>query len=453
MKKRNSIKKLFIILFSGILIIVLSITIFRYIKSQPHLNYTYCNTARTIVSYPDTNFAVISDLHYYDTSLGISGSAYEENINTDRKLLADSSFIFNFIINRLADSGVDFVLVTGDMTKDGELQCHQKVAAGLKTLTERGIKVCVIPGNHDIRNPASVKYEGSDTISVPNISADDFVKLYNDFGYKGALYRDKNTLSYVTEPVEGLWVIALDTCRYRDNKPGENLISSGILLQSQVDWLKGIFEKATEAGKSVIVLQHHGVIEHWSGQRKMYKDFLITDYRNVGEMLASYGVRIAFTGHYHSQDIALADFEDNGRLYDIETGSVITPPCPVRYCSITDNKLVLRSESLIDKLHPGTDYSEKSYQLIFNNLNSFTTHMLDKAKVPKADADIIAGQLSLAYLAHMYGDENIAKKPAFDSKKLGLYGRIIFALQKSTLDGLWNDLEPGDNECTIDLIR
>jgi 3',5'-cyclic AMP phosphodiesterase CpdA len=218
-------------------------------------------------------------------------------------------------------------MVSGDLTKDGERQCHDKVSKALSKLTQNGIKVFVVPGNHDVNNPLAYKYDGDNTISVPSITQDEFASIYKNFGYGSAIYRDKDTLSYVAEPTDNLWIVALDTCRYKENKPGEEEIFSGKMSQEQEEWLCDMLKKANENKKAVIVLEHHGLVEHWIGQSKLHPEYLIPDYKRVGELMASYNVRLAFTGHYHAQDIVMSKFDNGGFLYDIETGSLITAPC------------------------------------------------------------------------------------------------------------------------------
>jgi hypothetical protein len=51
-----------------------------------------------MVEYPNAKFAVISDLHYYDNSLGTTGTAFEEVLKSDRKLLKDSADLLDLTI-------------------------------------------------------------------------------------------------------------------------------------------------------------------------------------------------------------------------------------------------------------------------------------------------------------------------------------------------------------------
>ncbi|HZK53295.1 MAG TPA: hypothetical protein VFC84_03705 [Desulfosporosinus sp.] len=133
------------------------------------------------------------------------------------------------------------------------------------------------------------------------------------------------------------------------------------MSQAEEEWLSNILQNAQQNGKAVIVLEHHGLVDHWTGQSKLHPDYLIQDYKDVGKMMASYDVRLAFTGHYHAQDITLSDFKSDGYLYDVETGSLITSPCPIRYCTIKDNQVIITSDKIVDKLAPGADFSKNAH--------------------------------------------------------------------------------------------
>lgn len=455
MKKKLTRRKIILLL---LLIVIIALPICfmisKYYQNESKLQYTFSQTtSENMVSYPNAKFAVISDLHYYDLSLGTTGSAFEKCLNSDRKLLKNSADLLNLAINNIIRSRVEFVLVPGDLTKDGELICHQKVALALSKLTKNGIKVYVVPGNHDVNNPLAYKYEGDKSISVPNITPTQFSEIYKDYGYKNAIYRDTNTLSYVAEPVKNLWVVALDTCRYKDNKPGKEETVGGKLSQAEENWLTKMLKLANENKKAVIVLEHHGVVEHWTGQSKLHPDYLIQDYKNIGKLMASYDVRLAFTGHYHAQDITLSNFGNSGFLYDIETGSLITAPCAVRYCTIQDNKILIKSDDLVDKLYPGTNFGAKAKQFVIDTIVREAVKTLRNYHVSSTDSQYIANYVGAAFVAHYKGDENITHKPAFNENKLGLWSRIVYSQEKYVIKGLWHDLPPTDNNATLDLSK
>ncbi|MBU0972187.1 MAG: metallophosphoesterase, partial [Proteobacteria bacterium] len=175
--------------------------------------------ADTGPTYPSARFIVISDLHFYDTRLGSTGPAFQKYLNNDRKLLVLSDEIIGTAMDKIAGEAADFVLVAGDLTKDGEKICHQGVVRHLQKLVQSGKKVFVVPGNHDINNPDSVRFAGDVTEPEPSIDPAAFKSIYGESGYGSAITQDPDSLSYVAEPVQGLWILALDSNRYKENRP------------------------------------------------------------------------------------------------------------------------------------------------------------------------------------------------------------------------------------------
>lgn len=424
----------------------------EYVKNRPAFDYCFGDdTLNKAVKYPDVRFAVLSDLHYYDSALGTEGSAFEACLQSDRKLLKESSTLIGLAVNKIIDSHVEFVLVSGDLTKDGELVCHQQVAESLSLLIEKGIRVYVIPGNHDVNNPGAFRYEEDRFLPVLSASHEEFANIYNDLGYGDALYKDTNSLSYVSAINNTLWLLAIDTCRSEENKPGGTEIVGGKLDEKQEKWIEEMLAMASRENKAVIVMAHHGFNEHFKGQKKFHDSFVIENHTYIGRLLASWNVRIAFTGHYHAQDVTLEDFGEHGFLYDIETGSLITPPCSLRLCTIEDNQLTVQSEFLLGQLHPETDFSTEAYRFVYESVAIEAREILKKFLVSQKDADYIADHAAHAFMAHYRGDEDISLKPSFDVKKLSLWGRMVYSQLNYVVDGMWNDLQPTDNEAVLNL--
>ncbi len=421
-----------------------------YIATLPKFSYVYGDySAENLVGYPDSSFAVISDLHYYDTSLGTTGQAFEKTMNSDRKLLKQSKELIGKAVDDIIDSGVKFVLVSGDLTKDGELVNHEQLAEQLQLIADSGIKVYVVPGNHDVNNPGAVKYVGDGTEQVENVSAEKFAEIYSNFGYGDALMRDPSSLSYVAEPQDGLWILALDSCESENNTPDKEEIVTGELTQTQIDWVQDVLTQANEQGKAVILLEHHGVVEHWDGQGKLHSDYVLSDYRYAGKFFSSYGVRLAFTGHYHAQDITLEDNGDKGFIYDVETGSLITPPCTLRYCDISDNSITMKTTYLIDGY--GEKFKAQSMEFVKKTIYNEAYKTLKGYYVSDADADYIAAAVASAYVAHYDGNEGKAETVTIDKSKLNLWGKFIYSQYEYVVDGLLKDLPPDDTDCTFSL--
>ena len=450
-KKKHILRNTILIIIGGLIVcFVLYKLISGYIDTLPKFTYTYGDySADNLVSYPDTSFAVMSDIHYYDTSLGTSGAAFEECMNSDRKLLKQSAELLSSAVDSILASEVRFVLISGDLTKDGELIDHEKVAEQLQRLVDGGIKVYVVPGNHDVNNPDAVKYVGDGSEPVENISEDDFAELYKNCGYGEAIMRDPSSLSYVAEPQDGLWILALDTCESENNTPGVEEIWAGELDQAQIDWVQGVLAEAQEQGKALILLEHHGVVEHWKGQSKLHPDYLLSDYKYDSKFFSSYGVRLAFTGHYHAQDISLADNGDDGFIYDTETGSLSTPPCSMRFCTISDNSITYKSDYLIENYDD--EFIANSLAFVKQTIYNEAYKTLKGYYVSDKDADYIASVIALAYVAHYDGNEDDAEPITIDKSKLNLWSKLVYSQYEYAIDGLTKDLPPADTDCTFSL--
>src|ERR1035437_7013172 len=96
-----------------------------------------CKRESEIKVVPQTvKFMVISDIHYFDPSLfTLPANAYfKAYLAADRKLIIESSAILNNVLASVVAEKPDFLLITGDLTKDGEKIDHQKLAELFKAL-------------------------------------------------------------------------------------------------------------------------------------------------------------------------------------------------------------------------------------------------------------------------------------------------------------------------------
>ncbi|HBG12377.1 MAG TPA: metallophosphoesterase, partial [Clostridium sp.] len=95
------------------------------------------------------------------------------------------------------------------------------MAKKLENLEEKGVKVLVIPGNHDINNYFSASYFGKEKEVADIVDPEGFYDIYRRFGYDQARSRDEDSLSYVYELDEKNWLLMLDSAQYEPlNKVG-----------------------------------------------------------------------------------------------------------------------------------------------------------------------------------------------------------------------------------------
>lgn len=425
---------------------------FAYQKN-PEIASILENTAPV---YPDAFFAVISDMHIYDPDLGTEGKAFQDYLADDRKLLKESVELTYEAVRRIGDSGVQFVLVSGDLTKDGAMVSHRLAANQLSALTGYGKKVIVVPGNHDILNPRAYGYEGDETIPVQNITPGEFQQMYWDLGYGEALLRHQDSLSYVTEPVPGLWVLAMDSCLYRENEAENYPVTNGRFTQETLNWIEDVLTRAILQEKAVLGVMHHGILEHYETQNKYFGEYVVDYFEAVSRMFASYNMRLVFTGHYHAQDVVLKEFDNGKWLYDVETGSLITYPSPVRYIRIKDNTALITAET-IDSLPSfsgeGESFKEYSYQYVFSGIEGIAYEIMRDYWMREAEARRLAPLIAEAVVSHYAGDESFDGAPSqmLPKKGLSLIGRLVVSNRRPFVEGLWNDPEPADNRLRIDL--
>lgn len=290
-------------------------------------------------------FATVSDVHVMAPSLvEQDGKALNNYLLNDRKLLRESVDLLDTTLNRLLVERPEFVLVSGDLTKDGELVSHKLFRERfLEPLRAQGIPAYVVPGNHDINNPHGVVFKGDTTERTEIIKdAAQFAEFYADYGYKNAIARDENSLSYVAKLTDKLYLLVLDVMRYEDNDfPTNKCYWQARMKPATLDFAVAQLQKAKAQGITVIGMMHAGIVEHWKYQNEMIPGYVVDDWEKIAKTLRKNGLTAVFTGHAHVQDIV----EYKG-LYDIETGSTVTYPCPYHICTLDGNALSIDTKLL-----------------------------------------------------------------------------------------------------------
>jgi UDP-2,3-diacylglucosamine pyrophosphatase LpxH len=407
-------------------------------------------------AYPSARFAVISDPHFYDVDLGIEGSAFQRDVDSDRKLLLESREILSSALLHVRELGVGFLLVPGDLTKDGERQDHLLVAEELSALSRTGVRVYVVPGNHDILNPRAVRYSGASMTRVPNVNPAEFAEIYRDAGYGEALFRDPDSLSYVAEPVRGLWLLAVDSADYAGNAGRTAPETGSGLTQARVAWIESMLGLALSRQKAVIVMMHHGVVEHFASQARYFSRYLVRDWEKAADMLASYGVRVVFTGHFHAQDIALRQSASGRAIFDVETGSLVTFPDPVRLVAIDAETQRMKIESSFVMDLPsfstrGVDFWQYSRDFTHEGTRRIAAKAMRSYGISSEEASTIAAQVADAFVAHFRGDEHFTGTEMLGTRGLSPLAGLVVGMRRDLITSLWNDPEPPDNDLVIDL--
>lgn len=390
--------------------------------------------------------AIISDIHVMDPSLlGRNGTAFQEYLAKDPKLLEYSSRILHAAVQDIISKKPDLVLIPGDLTKDGEKVSHETVIRILKKLAQHGIKVLVTVGNHDVNNPDAKRFFNTETISVPTVQAEDIPTLYADFGFGDAISKDLNSLSYVNEPIEGLWILCIDANRYYDNTT--SCITGGVIKTETMDWIKLQLAEAQSQGKTVIGMMHHGLIEHYAGQNTIDPGYVIANSDAAVAELMDAGLKMILTGHYHATDITKR-VNDDAFIFDVETGSTVNYPGNYRMLTIVGNEYSFAPQSTTALM--GRWFDRTSQTFFSEHLDVYFSYLLASMfGLPPEYASALAPYFKTAAMAHFAGDEVLSESVLAQIAYLntvdpsGTLGMIV--------GSLWSDINTPDNTVTIDM--
>ncbi|HTE09397.1 MAG TPA: metallophosphoesterase [Chitinophagaceae bacterium] len=395
--------------------------------------------------------SIISDIHYMDPSLlgkgGAAGAAFQAYLDADPKMVQYSDPIFRKVLADVKQEKPDMVLVTGDITKDGEKTGHLAMARFFHQLEKEGIKVYVVPGNHDINNAKAKKFIGDNAYPVEMTSKNDFANIYADFGYNNAVSRDPNSLSYVAQPQQGLRIISIDASKYEEYGPSGDVAAGRIKPQTLV-WILKQLAEAKQKHISVFAMMHHNLIEHYAGQSQLDPGYVIDDWQNVANTLADAGLKIIFTGHYHANDIS--SYTHNGNeLIDIETGSLVTAPSPYRFVTIKSDRLEVSTKTVqsIDAALPGgLQFPAYANLFLSQHLDGyFNYYLANKLGAPAPLASFASPLFRNGIMAHFAGDENMPPDQLAKINELATMSQQLAGIVTT----LWTDLGEKDNNTIV----
>ena len=385
--------------------------------------------------------AVISDLHVMAPELLVNeGPAIEEYLAQDRKMLRESAEILDTLVGDIIDLQPHMVLVTGDLTKDGERVSHHLVASRLQRLVDAGIQVLVVPGNHDINNPDAKVYDGDNTTQAATISRTEFADIYRHMGYDQQSRRDPDTLSYCRDINDKLTILAIDACMDRLNTfvsrgdARDHCKTSGALEVSTQQWLVDQATAATAAGRYVIAMMHHHLVPHFHMEETLAAPYMVGKAQQLCHRLIDAGVHAIFTGHLHISDVCQTTHNGH-QMVEIATAAPVGYPCQWRRapCNTTSGKMQLRSITM-HSLPSDSEFGEHAREVFqkciptmthgvikrywpeirqaidsYSAKHSFMMRFVDLPDTPEALADLLLKHLQEpvtdAYIAFAEGNE------------------------------------------------
>ena len=333
------------------------------------------------------SLSILSDIHILARSLMANNKEFNMAIKYDRKFLVEGEGLLKKALELASLNDSKYIIIPGDLTKDGEKKSHLEVMEILKSWTYENPqrKIFLIPGNHDINNKQAFDYKNLKKTDY--IEPREFFEIY-DFLYKDKVlefYKNSNIFkshldfvnkkfnrdfkysyycqgygSYLAridnnlENKNSLTLLFIDTsiysCDYEQNHKDGKTNVVGALDKNVMKWAIKKIDEAKARKDMIFVISHHALIPNFRDQRLVLGPFIIKNWNEKYidddprindklpiEVLADMGVKFLFTGHLHENGTAKYKSVLGNEIFNIQTGSTVTYPLPIRHINVLDD--------------------------------------------------------------------------------------------------------------------
>ena len=268
---------------------------------------------------------VASDLHYLAPSLTDHGALFRRVMEAgDGKVTELCDEITDAFLEEVKAEEPDALILTGDISFNGEKESHLALAEKLAALEEAGVPVLVLPGNHDLYR-SCYSFFGDESEQVESVSAEEFAAIYGAFGFDEALSRDDDSLSYLARINDKTRVLMLDADTPHDFCS---------LSDKTLSWIERRLSEAAVEGKRMLVACHQNLYKH-----SMFgAGYVLGCSDELHALLEKYGAELMLSGHMHIQHI-----QTEGGVTEIATSPLTMGAC--QYGLLSSENGALRYET------------------------------------------------------------------------------------------------------------
>ena len=175
-----------------------------------------------------------------------------------------------------------------------------------------------------------------------------FKTALKDSEYSNRMYEVSNgfavpDLSYVVEPVEGIWLMAIDGNTYipknsngdpkdENNFQGASIGYNNVLTNKKhlFSWVEKVVNEAKKHNKTLIAFTHYPILDFNDNAGEEIKKLLGKDkwqmdrvpQDEVAELFVKTGLKLHFAGHMHINDTGVIKFDDGKILVNIQVPSL-----------------------------------------------------------------------------------------------------------------------------------
>ena len=267
---------------------------------------------------------VATDLHYLAPSLTDHGALFRRVMEAgDGKVTELCDEITDAFLEEVKAEEPDALILTGDISFNGEKESHLALAEKLAALEEAGVPVLVLPGNHDLYR-SCYSFFGDEGEQVESVSAEEFAAIYGAFGFDEALSRDDDSLSYLARINDTTRVLMLDADTPHDFCS---------LSDKTLSWIERRLSEAAVEGKRMLVACHQNLYKH-----SMFgAGYVLGCSDELHALLEKYGAELMLSGHMHIQHIMT-----EGGVTEIATSPLTMGAC--QYGLLSSENGALRYE-------------------------------------------------------------------------------------------------------------
>lgn len=247
---------------------------------------------------------LLSDTHLIARELQDNGTAFQRMRDTSAgKDLDYQGLALIAFVRKVLKEKPTAVIITGDLTFNGEKLSAEKLAWIFAPLKEAGVAFLVTPGNHDIYDGWARKFRGEKSYYAEQISPEQWKNIF------AASYQNATSiegLSYSINFNKNYRFIFADSNIYGEQESRTHPITNGRLSKEQLNWIEKEFQAATSNHQQILFFMHHNLYDH----NDIVKGGFTLD--NAGELrklCQKYKVAAVFSGHIHAQNIIRGNSE------------------------------------------------------------------------------------------------------------------------------------------------
>lgn len=247
-----------------------------------------------------TKLYIISDTHLIADELHDNGSAFQRMRDTAAgKDLDYQEIALTAFTRKLLKEKPTALIITGDLTFNGELVSAQKLSSIFEPLQKAGILLFVVPGNHDIFDGWARKFEDDKELYATQISPFEWKNIFAD-SYENAVNVDEGSLSYSINLNQNYHLIFLDSNLYEIRESVSAPLTNGELSSRQLIWLEKDLKEAKSNKQYSLIFMHHNLYDH---NEIIHGGYTLDNATELQKLCAKYHVLAVFSGHIHAQSI------------------------------------------------------------------------------------------------------------------------------------------------------